>query len=230
MLGCDIHLRVETRDPSTGRWSASLDAFEEWTAECRDYTVFAKLAGVRNERGLVPWFPDRGLPTDLDPTLLDASACDGFGHVGLPRPVRFEGEPQEAFDERCNTYEEACEGLKWLGEHSFTWATVAELRAADWGETIHVTALVERAEYVRWKASDDEAPYDWQRQVFGARTIAEESVDGKPLPDADYIRCQWSYHPLAVSAFKGWLFGDGITERVDVFGAENVRLLMGFDS
>lgn len=126
-MGCDIHFRVERRDKS-GRWETVQpglyphpwregEKVQDWPTP-RQYLFFARLADVRNydESDYVePVAPRRGLPEDM--------ASKPFA--------------DEEFGDR---YEDAdAVGLSWLGDHSFSWATLRELQegfAGEWRERI----------------------------------------------------------------------------------------------
>jgi len=57
-MGCDIHLHVEVK--INGKW-------EHWTNPSvdRNYDLFAKMAGVRNNGSITPISEPKGLPKDL---------------------------------------------------------------------------------------------------------------------------------------------------------------------
>lgn len=57
-MGCDIHLHVEIK--VSGKW-------EHYSCPDvnRNYVLFAKMAGVRNQAGIVPIAQPRGLPKDM---------------------------------------------------------------------------------------------------------------------------------------------------------------------
>ena len=56
-MGCDIHAAAQLKNPDTESW------FTLGNVElCRDYALFAILAGVRNGKGVKPIDEPRGLP------------------------------------------------------------------------------------------------------------------------------------------------------------------------
>lgn len=131
-MGADIHLITQVRQPD-GTWT---DQAPVWTCtackgtgkygdldrclwcnstgKCgnyddRSYRVFSILADVRNYDDIEPIARPRGLPADF--TLGD---------------VDEDGEPVGG---------EKYHAGVWMGDHSFSWLTLAELRArTDWPE------------------------------------------------------------------------------------------------
>ena len=60
-MGCDIHLFAEYETPADGIVAVADGQF----SIPRCYPLFSALAGVRNNRGLVPLFSPRGIPSNL---------------------------------------------------------------------------------------------------------------------------------------------------------------------
>ena len=212
-MGTDIHLATEVRVegiwsyyPSMLRWDDEGFNYDN-DPSCRQYSLFALLADVRNGFGfagivthtpLEPLFPGRGLPEDRDTT----------------------------------TYNEADENAPWLGEHSFTWADFYELKEVNWDDTYIVTTgvvLAARAKLMK----DGEQPEEYSTSVMGQgietfKCLGEWEESGHP-EDKSYIQCYWHHNPFKNCAFRRWVDG-GLTEIADKFGPANVRVLMGFDS
>lgn len=103
---------VVERRVAGGAWE-----FETVLALRRNYDLFGVLAGVR--RSHAPIAVPRGLPRD---------ACAG----------RCGGCP----DERCRRSGYGSGGCRDLGEHSFSWLTLAELRAHDWDRLLPADGVV----------------------------------------------------------------------------------------
>jgi hypothetical protein len=124
------------------------------------------------------------------------------------------------------------EGSPWLGEHSFTWATVAELKALDWDMVFHEYGVLSALEYNEWLASGDTAPQSWSGDVDGpgVRKISAESLRADRAPDDRnlYIRAEWDRRAVAESGFRRWL--DTLTEEQLGVPLDRARVLMGFDS
>lgn len=214
-MGCDIHLRVQVQGKRSEAWRNVLDEDRlgpDWTyginydldpASARNYTLFARLAGVRQrEPKIEPLFAGRGAPKGMSPWDTDYY-------------------------------------------HSHTWATLAELLAADWG-------VVERREenhaspeqYRRWRegqdfldldflhpghevitaaefeegeqAEDPEARAEFTRRMLSGRTVVRWEVVVKPLLRCGFVRWVNGPHAAALAEAAG--------------GAERVRLLIAFDS
>jgi len=73
-MGCDIHFHSEVK--VNGKW----EHYSEVGID-REYDLFAKMAGVRNYRGITPISEPKGLPTDISVvTRLDAEKWRDDGH------------------------------------------------------------------------------------------------------------------------------------------------------
>ncbi len=92
-MGCDIHLHVEIL--VNEKW-------EHWNHPLiqRDYSLFTKMAGVRNYDGITPVALPRGLPADMSvPTKLDADRWEGDAHSGSWLSDIEAGEVQRWYEE-----------------------------------------------------------------------------------------------------------------------------------
>lgn len=208
-MGCDIHIAVEVRGPDR-TWRLLRDGYDGDPDE-RDYNVFAFLANVRNGFGFAgtyrhepvgPQFPDRGLPVDR------------------------EEAAYETDDE---------EGLLWLGEHSFTWASFAELRDAPWGVEFTSGGVVKSADLpadypvlgVSW------IPQSWCGGIGGPgiQTMSTEewTAAGCPRRPKLHVSVQWRWTPLVDCSYRQWVAGP-LAQVAALYGEDNVRVLMGFDS
>lgn len=107
-MGCDIHLFVETRNHDTGAWELRSDAPR---LHHRNYAVFAILANQRNGEGFTPISEPRGLPPDVSNALAAIHAND------------VAEEPDESKEDADGE----AYGDYWVGDHSFSWLTLAEL-------------------------------------------------------------------------------------------------------
>ena len=246
-MGTDIHLRAQRRvrkhDPTTQ--TPDDDAWEDvpdeelglhWsnrnadgtygynraTAGDRDYELFARLAGVRNGRGFAG--VDRHEPV-----------VPLFEGRGLPDGIDPDGE---------------CEYEPGLGDHSHTWATFAELLAADWSTEYDSVGLVRLADYREWRAAGGSGPpREWVGDVNGPRVLkmtAEQADlldrgDGTPAELAAqsidvvesgeiWVKLQWRWRPLEGSGFVTWVRSPAVAALVERHGGDNLRLLIGFDS
>lgn len=172
-MGCDIHPYVEVR--RDGQWVRSgLEVPRD-----RDYWAFAKLADVRNGLGFAG--VDRG-----DPVTPIAQPR------GLPPDTSIHDGDVNAEGDR--------EGI-WLGDHSHSWVTLAELLAVNYNEPITQRGLVKHrvAENFRkygyhpreWvggisgQGAEEYEPLEWKLPLYEAagllpRIIASICHLGKP--------------------------------------------------
>ena len=223
-MGCDIHLQLETKSgehwrivrPAPWRpwpFPKGADGKMIWPDNdptSRNYRTFGFLADVRNNEDIEPQFADRGLPV--------------AAHAG-------EQMRREVLAENAD-YD--------LGDHSFTWATIAELWAAQWGQVRESSGWIKLDPYIAWRDAGAIGPPDsWSQSVSGGfvehwdRAAADALVSPLPAHKRGYIYVQisWTWQPLLDSGFHRWLFGDQLRAIVEgAGGPEQVRLLMGFDS
>ncbi len=221
-MGTDIHLYVEKYE--NGQWHEIRPPYCTWYGEdtwspvtvynglrfksegpdpeTRDYNLFAFLAGVRNGYG--------------------------FAGVASHRPItpQFPGRGipgDTSWHEDSGT---------WLGDHSFTWATLTELINAPWDMEFHSTGVVGRKGYASWKKNG--VPSEWSLSIIGrgvrllSLDVFDELYRTNELKGHEYTRVHWTWKPLENCDFKRWVFeillpmADGDTN--------SVRVLMGFDS
>lgn len=278
-MGTDIHLQVEVRGQD-GVWKISPrkpfktygDEGFSWDEDPsgRDYNLFAFLgdvrngfgfAGVRTGKRIEPQFAGRDVPKDYDDPKLkydtdDDEDFEDENDEGSPKLLSdSEHEVTSLPEKRPET--EYTGGDFWLGEHSFTHATLEELRACDWNVKFQSTGLVGLVDYLKYKRTGE--PDSWCGGVSGPGiTIFEEeasfevhvakvasSLGFSKIDDLDnlerlcadsrisgsHVRIFWDWHPLTDCAFKRWIFGDVMQGLADEFGGpQNVRVIMGFDS
>lgn len=176
-MGTDIHLYVERR--VAGRWEyaeelpprpcAACDATgkvtcfagqpQEEVRDCyrcdgvgltlapygdRNYDLFSMLADVRNGYGFA------GCKTG-----------DGFDPLAEPR-----GLPRDlSLALRTESFED---GAPWLGDHSFSHATLAELLAYDYDRVTTKSGVVDSATFAEWRERGSVgAPGSWSGGVSG---------------------------------------------------------------
>lgn len=229
-MGCDIHVIIERRD-NGGPWVrvpfATVPYVERGTADSwwkefdeaiaagavampdqftsRNYSLFGILADVRNGFGFA------GIPTGEPWT---AIAPDR----GLPADMVPLANPYELGDH--------------LGDHSFTWIGLDELRAFDWDGTVRrKRGVVEFPVWREWQDSQDTQPTEWAGGVSGRSveiiTAAQALERSTNLHDNLYVESEWS--TTAREATGDWP-GQIIPILERIANGGELRLLMGFDS
>jgi len=195
-MGCDIHLFCETREPggpwvltpviwdcvacnSTGKMQSHKEG--EGMIDCyvcngtkqvtgysqRNYNLFAILANVRNGfgfagiptgEGFVPISEPRGLPKDMSEDLVMLANSE------------YAKNSHEIWKEFTKKY-----GAGWLGDHSWSWITLAELLLNDWDQNTVHRGQVMPATWIEWKDSGDNSPQQWTGAHWGkgVRVISE---------------------------------------------------------
>jgi len=127
-MGCDIHIWTEIKSKETGKWEISKqDIFPDGDTkktsspfDRRSYRLFALLADVRNNAGIIPISEPKGLPDDSEylNTKLDKPYDMSFGY----------GETN-----KCYTVKD--EINYDVNYHSETFLTLAELLNFDYDKT-----------------------------------------------------------------------------------------------
>lgn len=85
-MGCDIHSYAERKIDGQWHWIDGVFGSVKYPDKepfgCRDYSVFAFLAGVRNYSDVIPIVEPRGLPEDISRLVKDQyEAWYGDGHT-----------------------------------------------------------------------------------------------------------------------------------------------------
>ena len=197
-MGCDIHDWAEVRGPD-GRWTKCGAVFknpfhrpedeqnEFWNSpvtdspyEGRNYRLFAVLAGVRNDYGIVPIVEPRGVPHDVSPEVLKE-------YVLTVVPERM----AENEEERVCTVQEAERWVAsgssvWVEQgrvvtnpdwHSASWLTLRELLEFDWTGGFRDSGWVTPQQYLEWKRRG--RPSSWCKSVGGGgvRHVSNAEMD-----------------------------------------------------
>ena len=233
-MGCDIHMVVQVRrdgawetvkvpnldykEGSLNSWEQVAESFRGYSD--RNYNVFAMLADVQNGHGFA------GCDTG-----------DGFTPIAEPRgfPEDFElsyidEEGNESDRRRAPEYHQGV----WMGEHSYTWVTLAELKNYSWDKTTKLRGWVNGNQLKAMREEGLSQPKEWCGDVFGARVqkvslevldrLVQDQVDGLGNFFA-VVEWEKAYKDCAgrfYSVFLPLLRGLG--------GGDDVRLVMGFDS
>ena len=224
-MGCDIHIVIERLDDGVWREvpyrrirtaaPPPTNAAVATAPECftmRNYDLFGILADVRNGVGFAGvrmgdgWpsiAPDRGLP-------------DGFSVKAVaPDPNR----PDD--------------GPRWLGDHSFTWVSLDELKAFPWDAIVTTLyGVVSAADYERLSAVGD-APTEYSGGIVG-RDIAvydptayAKARETGTLVKEPYVRMCW---PESARGATGDWPGPVIPWLTQLSDGRPLRLILGFDS
>jgi len=149
--------------------------------------------------------------------------------VGQTRGWKHDGPEEKAFTG----------GDVWLGEHSFSHATLAELRSKDWDVTNVVYGYVTPDQLDAFE-KDGTLPTSWSGDIWGGDILKFASpseyhqyrAENDTIPtNGVHIRLSWTARWMKDSAFVQWVFGDTLTEIAGVYGGEeNVMVAFGFDS
>lgn len=248
-MGTDIHGTFQKRnpeytddledsDPYSPPW---LDLAHNYEFN-RNYRLFSVLADVRNGYGfggcitghpVEPIDYPRGLPDDFP-------VCEK--RYRLTNPIELFKVGDDAV---------IVSGGIWLGDHSFSWLTGAELlkwydRAVEMGFMFSVRGEIEKSVYWHWKKTGASRPTQWAGEVGGTRLQVVKGTDGvrfikvdpsrhhviagetlvTKYPDApyDYVSAWW-YVP--VEDFVGEFFEE-VRRLVKLHG--EIRFVFGFDS
>lgn len=114
-MGCDIHPLVQVKRNEKWEHEPFPDGTWRGPFRQRDYIFFGVLAGVRCH-DVTPIAEPRGLPDDLDYEVNEDGYVPALLNVDL--------------------YDDEIPDCLWLGEHSYSWVTLAELDAYPWEEAL----------------------------------------------------------------------------------------------
>lgn len=202
-MGCDINMVVQ-KQGDDGKWSdiGKIEYVEEPKWERREVGV--KVYDDRN----------------YDVFGVLANVRNGTWGEETP----FISEPRGLPDD-CGYDEDS--GV--LGDHSFTWLTVAEVLAFDWDHKIQHDAFMDLPTYRKWRKDGGE-PASYCAGMTGRKlTMAEAdamSGDGPRGVDRYVVNAQWSTPiRLHAKAFLEWV--NGLAQHGE---PDKIRLVFGFDS
>lgn len=219
-MGCDIHVRVQRRNgigwidvPVVDRYASDENkAAAQYVApaalEMRNYDVFGILADVRNGVGFA------GVDTG-----------DAWPVIAEPRGLPDGLSEESSLDEDMLGH--------WLGDHSHSWLTLAELEAFPWATTLHRgRGTVSRAVFEQWDGVHEIFPHSGGISGPGIQTVTaaqwrQMSEDQKDDGTRWHIRIEWQ--ETAAEACNG--FVNEALPWLRRFGAPaDVRIVFGFDS
>lgn len=228
-MGTDIHSIVQYRaNGKTNQWTTVRARF----GDDRNYDTFAVLANVRNGSGFAGMESGEAWPAISEPR-------------GFPKDM-VDGEFPQVSDSmtRCP---HCCSDEMWLGDHSHSWVTLAEmksmaakLRDKRFYMVTGVVTLDQYEDYVRAA----KVPENWSGGVMGQglRTIDEMDVEGRTVGDlrrdkVTHIRMRWprKIEECITSLFKYIDLLETVKIEFDWSDRhrptdDDVRLVFGFDS
>lgn len=194
-MGTDIHFVAQAK--KDGKWVDVKSEYEE----DRHYLLFSWLADVRNGYGFA------GIPT-YDP--IDPISA----RRGLPDDFDIDGE----YHATTVNDNEWSPGMKWMGDHGYSWLTGDEILAAPPPKTRR-TGVITIDQFKKWDGTS--APEEWSGVVLGRASVTISNPD-EIGPRTTHVRISWDS-----------------TDEVDYFVREiqrlkdehgEVRVVFGFDS
>jgi hypothetical protein len=210
-MGCDIHSVIQVRGYD-----------KKWRTVCwrpgddRNYDTFAVYADVRNGHGFA------GVPT-------------GEGWKPIDQPRGYPEDFQVDEDQHGNEPDEYGEGKgQWMGDHSHSWLTLAEMEAK-WSELqgafYEVVGVVERKHFEQTVAKGV-MPREYCGGISGRNIVqvAEEAVAAGTAPkDWTHVSHRWKVPATdRLSTMKDHMT---IMRILQCYGKpEDVRIVFGFDS
>ncbi|HZN64723.1 MAG TPA: hypothetical protein VFB66_05440 [Tepidisphaeraceae bacterium] len=259
-MGCDIHLFVETREPG-GKWvlasvlrecsfcsgtGVTPEGYREPGKPCwfcrhipgkvsgfgdRSYDTFAILANVRNGHGFA------GIET-------------GGGFISIDDPRGLPGDMSAELKSLCDDYDDdrweeldAKYGAGSLGDHSFSWLTLAELLAYNWRQVATKTGVVSLEQFRKWDASGGGWPDGWCGSISGPGITMVSNAEMRGLIAGGRKEPEEPYNPRAKRHYTSvrWTdtyarcarsFHDKFIPALVALGkpAGDVRIVFGFDS
>ena len=234
-MGTDIHSIVQVRKKD--KW---VTVGVGVAGDSRSYNTFAMLANVRNGRGFAgvktsDGFPviheQRGLPEDLEVIDDDQVKID---RAQIVAAWNYDGELVPTNSKDASRLKYMDDDLIGLGDHSFSWATLAELHTfvANVASNFQsrLCGIVDRSEYIAAKA-EGRNYNSWCGGISGPDiVIADEPAPGEDLPECTHVRAIWT-----VPAMQCSCLGKIVTALVHVrevcnVEAKDVRYVFGYDS
>lgn len=123
-MGCDIHIYLEKF--VKGKWER-YDHDSDIDPTERNYDVFAFLCGVRR--------------------IICEKNFNKIGDRGIPEDTSYvENRFANHANKKHFSYD-ANDGYAYLGDHSFTWTTIKELKGLPWSKQ---SDHIRRSAFVRW--------------------------------------------------------------------------------
>lgn len=205
IMGTDIH-GMWQKKTETG-WVDIPSNYEQ----DRHYMLFAWLGNVRNGHGfagipthtpIIPLSNQRGYPKDFEVT-------DDWHPIIGP----------EVLYPQAQKYYEPEEKDFWMGDHSHSWVSGAEVLAAKL-PSVSRTGVITREEYEKWDRVS--SPEEWSAGITGPKIVVESAHE---LTDkATHVQINW-----VVSLADQFNYFIDEVKRLQAEHGE-VRFVFGFDS
>ena len=225
-MGCDIHGVLQRKED--GKW---ITYAEGWPN--RNYRFFGLLANVRNGYGpagvetgdaIKPIAEPRGLP----------KGYKWGDHVNLPENFRWFFDGMREYHEKEKRY--------WLGDHSWSFVTGAELMELDLTKKIKCIGVLTKADFDKWEDNilkyREKMNFEYCGGVWGQNIVVmDESqyIERKKtgtLPEGKEIHVKTWWNERYAEAF-GWEVMEWFYEIAKdclKFGPKNIRFVFGFDN
>lgn len=208
-MGTDIHGFIRNK-----RHDTVITTLEKAGIWHRNYTLFAAIAGVRNGSGFAgcyrhdpvePLTENRGLP--------ESDLIDGYS-FWCP--------------ESMSDYTD--DGKAWLGDHSYTHFSVAEMleHFEVYNPPVRFGGVLSEKEYLEWDKKSSPDSYCGGISGPDLITVTETNYKLKKYPEGKsiYIRCYW-HEPLRE---RIQYFIDGVLTAIGDIDPKDAEIICGFDS
>lgn len=234
-MGCDIHSVAQVR--KDGVWKTVL---QDVCGDPRRYDTFAMLANVRNGYGFAgcdtgdgfePISEPRGFPDDF---LVNEIQALHTIPPGTPSGNTYEWADPEYKAQREQETRHAIE--VWMGDHSFSWLTLAEINAYINRKSVAKTkkrGWVGEATYLKVRGTN-QWPEEWCGGAGGGNIeslTAETYEKHGPTPGrSTYVLYEWEVDVLECGYIRDISMELGRLAETHGVGPEDVRMVFGFDS
>ena len=212
-MGTDIHGVFQRRNGSN-EWVDVPSKYDE----SRHYQLFAVLADVRNGFGFAgiptgdavrPIDQPRGLPKDFP--------CSADQHTTIKEVWDASGQ-ERYYKPGENGY-----GEVWMGDHSHSWLTGAEMLA--WVEKAPVVEKVGVVDWPVWEKWDRKTePSDYCGDVGGRDVVVVSRIEAEAGKRGSHVRVRWHSSLRKDLAY----FFDEVARLMAEYG--EIRYVFGFDS
>jgi|SRR5580692_1271902 hypothetical protein len=236
-MGCDIHIVIERRKNADEPWENVPYAVKPWHDEDLNEEWLSR-TWAEHRRKLAAGAVE--MPRCFDNRNYDlfgilGNVRNGYGFAGIvtgdpwPPLTDQRGVPSDstAKPDRDGYYED-------IGDHSFTYMSLEELRGYDWDGTVSKgRGVVKFDVWHKWVNDPNAEPSPFPRcgGLTGPRVEIISEVDAHRrtdnLHDSLYVETTWS--ETARHATNNWI-GEVVPVLDAIAGCGDLRLVMGFDS